>query len=152
MPHDALRIFMDDGVSVVLATVDADGIPSCCRGVAVTSRDGFETLTIYVPATTAQETIANVATTRRVAVSATKPLSHQSVQVKGITRGVRLAPASDEEFVRAKLGTFAEVLDQIGLPQRVTRSIAQWPAFAIDISIEEIFDQTPGPKAGNAVA
>jgi len=152
MPHEALRTFMDDGVSVVLATADADGIPSCCRGIAVTSRDNFDTLTIYVPATTAQETIANVATTRRVAVSATKPLSHESVQVKGITRGVRLAPASDEAFVRGKLDSFAEVLDQIGLPRRVTKSIAQWPAFAIDISIEEIFDQTPGPKAGNAIS
>jgi hypothetical protein len=152
MPHDALRPFMEDGVSVVLATADADGIPSCCRGIAVTSRDNFETLTIYVPATTAQETIANVATTRRVAVSATKPLSHESVQVKGITRGVRLAPASDEAFVRSRLDSFAEVLDQIGLPRRVTKSIAHWPAFAIDISIEEVFDQTPGPKAGNAIS
>lgn len=152
MPHDALRIFMDDGVSVVLATADADGIPSCCRAVAITSRDEFETLTIYVPAATAQETIANVATTRRVAVSATRPLSHQSVQVKGITRGVRLAPAADEAFVRAKFDSFAAVLDQIGLPRRRARSIAQWPAFAIDITIEEIFDQTPGPKAGSAIA
>ena len=138
--------------SVLVGTVDNDGVPACCRGIAVISRDGYETVTVYVPAATAQETIANVATTRRVAITCSEPVSHATIQIKGVTRGVRLAPASDEEFVRARLDQFAEVLDELGLPRKVTRRIACWPAFAIDVSIEQIFDQTPGPKAGTAIA
>ncbi|HEX2059372.1 MAG TPA: hypothetical protein VHK90_01395 [Thermoanaerobaculia bacterium] len=152
MPQEILRNYANGGVSVLVATVDADGFPTCCRGVAISTRDDFETLTIYVPAATAQETVANVATTRRVAVSCSHPLSHETIQIKGLTRGVRLAPPEDEAFVRQRLEQFAAVLDEIGLPRRVTRSMAHWPAFAIDISIEQVFNQTPGPKAGVAVA
>lgn len=152
MSSETLQHFMSGGVSVIVGTADADGIPSCCRGIAVLTRDDFATITVYVPAATAQETIANVATTRRVAVSCTHPLSHESVQIKGVSHGVRLAPPADETFVRTRLDELADVLAEVGLPRRLTNSIAHWPAFAIDISVEQVFDQTPGPKAGSAIA
>ena len=151
MSTETLEHFMTGGVSVLVGTVDADGIPSCCRGIAIATKDHFDSVTIYVPAATAGETVANVATTRRVAVTCSHPLSHETLQIKGVTRGVRLAPASDEAFVRQRLDEFAAVLDEIGLPRRVTRSVAHWPAFAIDLSVEQVFDQTPGPKAGTLI-
>ncbi|HEX8252760.1 MAG TPA: hypothetical protein VF846_06415 [Thermoanaerobaculia bacterium] len=152
MSQERLRGWTDGGTSVIVGTVDADGVPSCCRGIAIASKDNFETITVYVPAATAQETVANVATTRRVAISASRPLTHESIQIKGLTRGVRLAPPSDETYVRHRLHEFAEVLEAIGLPMRVTKSVAHWPAFAIEVSVEQVFDQTPGPKAGNEIA
>lgn len=151
MTQEILRKFVTGGVSVIVATVDADGVPTCCRGIALSSKDDFDTVTVYVPAATAQETVANVATTRRIAVGCSHPLSHETIQIKGLTRGVRLAPPADEAFVRERLDRLAAVLDEIGLPRRVGRSLAHWPAFAIDLSVEEVFDQTPGPKAGVAV-
>jgi hypothetical protein len=152
MPQDALQKFSGGGVSVIVGTVDADGVPTCCRGIAIALPDNFETVTVYVPAATGQETVANLATTRRVAISCTHPLSHESLQIKGLTRGVRLAPPSDEAFITRRLEEFGEVLAAIGLPKHVWRSVAHWPAFAIDVSIEQVFDQTPGPKAGAAIA
>jgi hypothetical protein len=87
-----------------------------------------------------------------VAVVCTEPLSHDSVQIKGVTRGVRLAPPADQAFVADRLEGFADVLQELGLPRRVTRSVAHWPAFAIAVSVEQVFEQTPGPKAGNPLA
>jgi len=147
-----LQRFVEGGISVFVGTVDADKIPTTCRAIALTTKDNFETVTVYVPAATAQETIANVATTRRVAIAATEPLSHGSIQIKGVSLGVRLAPPSDEQFVRSRLHQFADALDQFGQPRRVTHRIAHWPAFAIEVSVEQVFDQTPGPKAGAAIA
>lgn len=152
MSEDRLQGWADGGTSVLVGTVDADNIPTCCRGIAIATKDKFETITVYVPAATGQETVANVATTRRVAVSVSRPLTHETVQIKGVARGVRLAPAADEHYVRRRLEEFAEVLDAVGLPVRFTKSIAHWPAFAIDLSVEEVFDQTPGPKAGIVIA
>jgi hypothetical protein len=152
MVHETLSRFIDCGVSVIVGTVDADGIPSCCRGIAVTSKDAFETVTVYIPSATGQETIANIATTRRVAISCNHPLTHESIQIKGIARGVKLAAASEEAFVTSQLEAFSDVLDAIGLPRRITRGTAHWPAFALEVSVEQLFDQTPGPKAGAAIA
>lgn len=147
-----LQRFVEGGISVIVATVDADKIPTCCRAIALSTKNDFETVTVYVPAATGQETIANVATTRRVAISASEPLSHASVQIKGVSRGVKFAAASEEELVRTRLHQFADVLAELGLPRRITHRIAHWPAFAIEVSVEQVFDQTPGPKAGTPLA
>ncbi|HKR66982.1 MAG TPA: hypothetical protein VJZ00_24860 [Thermoanaerobaculia bacterium] len=152
MSLNRLQKCVEKGISIIIGTVDADGVPSTCRAIALNTRDNFDSVTVYVPAATSQETLANVATTRRVAVVCTAPLSHESVQIKGVTRGVRLAPATDQAFVADRLEGFADVLQEIGLPRRVTRSMAHWPAFAIDVSVEEVFEQTPGPKAGTPLA
>jgi len=61
---------------------------------------------------------------------------------------VKMAPPEDEPFVTKRLHEFADVLDLLGLPRKVTHRIAHWPAFAIDVTVEQVFDQTPGPKAG----
>ena len=147
---DRLRKLLEIGTSVIVGAVDADGVPACCRGIAL--RVNEDSVTVFVPMATSQEIVANVATNRRLAIVCSQPLSHESIQIKGVTQGVRLASAADESFVRAKLEQFADVLDTIGLPRRVTRSLAHWPAYAIEVSVEQLFDQTPGPKAGNVLA
>jgi hypothetical protein len=149
MISERLRKCVQSGLSVIVATADSEHVPSCCRAVAIRTNDDFETVTVYLPAATSHETLANIATTRRLAVACSEISSHETTQIKGVTRAVRLAPASDEAFVRERLEAFAATLDTIGLPKRVTRSLAHWPAFAVDVTVEEVFDQTPGPNAGN---
>jgi hypothetical protein len=148
MSDPRLQEWLQGGASVIVATADADGIPAACRGITLSAGKDPDTLTVYLPAATAHEALANIATTRRMAVAASHPLSHRTVQVKGVTRGVRLAPPSDEAFVRARWEQFAAVLAEIGLPRRVLLGAAHWPAFVVEMTIEEIFDQTPGPNAG----
>jgi len=148
MSNPRLQEWLQGGESIIVGTADADGVPSACRGIAIAAGKDPDTLTLYLPAATAHEALANIATTRRVAFAASHPLSHRTVQVKGVTRGVRLAPPGDEAFVRTRWGQLADVLDQIGLPRGLLHRAAHWPAFAVEMSIEQIFDQTPGPNAG----
>ncbi|MBV8516603.1 MAG: hypothetical protein JO197_04285 [Acidobacteria bacterium] len=152
MTPEQVRWCEERGLSVIVGTADAEHVPSCCRGAAVRSKDDFETLTVYVPVATGQEIVANVATTRRIAVSLSLPRDNTSIQMKGLTTGVRLAPAADEPFVKEYVYGFADILEALGLPRRLTRSMNHWPAFAIDMSVEEVYDQTPGPNAGAPLA
>jgi hypothetical protein len=152
MVPSSLRRYFDTGLSLFVGTVDADGYPAACRAYALRSNGDFSVVTVYVPVDVSQETIANVATTRRVAIGATHPIDHGSIQIKGTTRGVRLARADEAELVRERLEQFADLLDMIGLPRRITRSVAHWPSFAIDVTVDEVFDQTPGPRAGEPIA
>ena len=149
MLSERLRKVVEAGLSVVVGSADSERMPSCCRAIALTTNDDFETITVYVPVATSHETMANIATTRRVAVTCSQIPSHESTQIKGLTRAVRLAPPSDQAFLQQRLEDFAVALELIGLPRNITRSMAFWPAYAIDVSVEEVFDQTPGPKAGN---
>jgi hypothetical protein len=139
---------LENNVSIVVGSVNTAGEPVTCRGVAVVSSDGLKTLTVYVPVSTSRETIANVATTRRVTVVATHPIDHHSLQFKGRASGARLAREDEESRVRHGFAGFAELLNSIGIPPRVTNAVTLWPAFAIDVTVEELYDQTPGPRAG----
>ncbi|HYC92348.1 MAG TPA: hypothetical protein VEO54_24275 [Thermoanaerobaculia bacterium] len=152
MSNPRLQEWLQPGASIIVATADAEGVPAACRGIAIAAGKEPDTLILYLPAATAHEALANIATTRRMAVAASHPLSHRTVQVKGVTRGVKLAPAADEAFVRQRWDAFAGVLDEIGLPRRILLGVAHWPAFAVEMSIEQIFDQTPGPNAGAPLA
>jgi hypothetical protein len=151
MVLDRLRKCVRSGLSIIVATADTERVPSCCRGIAIKTNDEFETVTVYVPAATSHETMANVATTRRVAIVCAEPLSHETTQIKGVTRAVRLASQSEESFVRERRDAFAGVLASLGYPLHLATRITHWPAFAIDVSVEQVFDQTPGPNAGTAL-
>ena len=62
---------------------------------------------------------------------------------------MRLARDDEQAFVETRLLEFADVLSELGLARKFTRAITHWPAFAIDMKVENVFDQTPGPKAGS---
>jgi hypothetical protein len=149
MSEDRVRRCLEQGTTILVASVNRQGVPSCCRGVALTSNDDLATATVYVPLAASQDTIANVATTHRIAVSITHPVDHSSIQLKGTTATTRLAEDREAGFVRGRLDAMAEVLDSIGLPRRIVHSITCWPSYAIDVRVEEIYDQTPGPNAGS---
>jgi hypothetical protein len=136
------------GRSILVGTVDPAGRPACCRGVGLSLAEDRQGVTVYLPVATGAETVANLATNGRIAVVSSEPISHETLQLKGRIEAVRIAAAEEEAFVRECLERFADALDQVGLPRAVTRTLACWPAFAVDFAVEAVFDQTPGPRAG----
>lgn len=139
---------LEPGVSTIVASVDSDGNPSCCRAVGLRSENDLATVTVFVPMATSQETVANVSATRRLAIVTTHPISHCATQLKGIVERTRPAREDEQPFIEAFLGGFGGVLNDIGYPLRVTRSVVHWPAYALEMRVEEIYEQSPGPKAG----
>ncbi len=148
MADAQLQRCLEPGLSILVGTVDPSGSPACCRAIAIASHDDLQTLTVYVPVATSQEAISNIALTKRLAIAASHPIDHRSTQMKGAAIETRLARDEEADCVRQGLDAFADVLDRIGVPRRLTRAVAHWPAFAITMRVEQIFDQTPGPHAG----
>ena len=128
------------------------GVPAACRGFAVRATpDVGASATVYVPVATSRDLVANAATTKRLALSVTYPMDHTSVQLKGTVTSVRLADESEAAFVRKGLDGFADSLALIGIPRRIVTALNHWPAFALEMQVDEVYDQTPGPKAGAAL-
>ena len=142
---------LEPGLSIIVATVDAHGQPATCRGVAIDSLDALQTLTVYLPVATSHETIANIAVTKRLSVAATHPISNAATQLKGTTMEARLATEQEGVFVRGRLDAFAQMLLAFGVPPRLAHSLNHWPAFAVTIRVEQMFEQTPGPNAGKRI-
>ena len=142
---------LEAGRTVLVGTADARNNPSCCRAVALASSDELATATVYIPMAASQQVIQDLATSKRIAVSATHPLDHCSIQLKGTAIDVRLARDEEATFLKTRIEAIAEVLNIVGVPARVVRGSAYWPAFAVTLRVEEIFEQTPGPHAGSRV-
>lgn len=142
---------LEPGLSILVGAAGADGSPVCCRAIAVASDDALATLTVYVPVATSHEMLQSVAATKRLAVTANHPATNCSTQLKGTAIEARLARDEEAPFVRARLDAFADMLDALGVPRRIAHSLAHWPAFAIRMRIDQIFEQTPGPKAGTQI-
>jgi hypothetical protein len=151
LSDDALLRHLQPGRSILVGTVDPTGWPAACRGVSLVVDEDRQGFTVYVPVATGAETVANVASNGRIAVVASEPASHSTLQLKGRTRAVRVARDDEEERVRLSVERFADSLDAVGLPRGVTRTMTCWPAFAIEVAVEAVFDQTPGPRAGALV-
>jgi hypothetical protein len=146
-----LRVATDGGTSVLVGSADANAVPACCRGIAVSTDHTLARATVYVPVATSRDVIANAATTKKLAVMITRVVEHVGVQLKGTVEAIRMASDDEELFVRRRFNEFADVLDDIGLPRRIFRTVSHWPAFALDLKVEDVFDQTPGPRAGASI-
>ena len=132
------------------ATADGDGVPTCCRAVGLAAAVE-SAVTVYLPVATAAQMVANLATTRLIAVVSSFPVDHITIQLKGRSRAVRVAGEDERVRVTGWLDKFAGVVGALGLPRAVTLGLAHWPAFAVEIEVDAVFDQTPGPRAGTMV-
>jgi len=146
-----LGVATDGGTSVLVGSADANAVPACCRGIAVSTDGALARATVYVPVATSRDVIANAATTKKLSVMITRVVEHVGVQLKGTVEAIRMAGDDEAPFVRRRLNEFADVLDAIGLPRRIFRSVSHWPAFAVELKVEEVYDQTPGPRAGSCI-
>jgi hypothetical protein len=151
LSDEAVQRQLAPGTSILVGTVDPSGWPACCRGVALVVHPDREGVTVYVPVATAAETVANIASNGRVAVVSSEIVSHVTVQLKGRARAVRIAGEAEAEAVHAHFDRFIDALDSVGLPRGIGRALSRWPAFAVDLAVEAVFEQTPGPRAGQLV-
>lgn len=148
LTDERVRRHLGAGMHMAVGTVNAAGNPCVCDAVALELQPSGSAVTVYLPVATAAETVANLATNGRVAIVSTFPPDHGTVQLKGQSRAVRLAGEEQRAFVAESLDQLAGVLEQMGLPRAITLSVQHWPAFAVDVEVESVFDQTPGPRAG----
>jgi hypothetical protein len=152
MPLDSIHARVNaPGMSILVGSVDRSGHPACCRGVGLVTDDGLGSATVFVPLATSRDVVANAAASKRLAIVASHVIDHIGYQLKGRVRALRLATEAEGAVIRRHIGAFADEIIGIGMAPRLARSITQSPAFAIEIDVEELYDQTPGPKAGVSV-
>jgi hypothetical protein len=109
-------------------------------------------VTVLLPTLTGERSLANIADNGLVAVTFSRVIDNRAVQVKG-----RCAPpraATDEELALAHRyrDGFAVALDEVGMPPARSKRLVIEPAVALEVTIEHVFTQTPGPSAGQKLA
>ncbi len=146
-----LTLLLEGLVAVTVASRDAFLVPSCAHAVgAVVSGPGR--LTVYVPEATGEDVLWDLAASGAVAVVLDRPTTHRSVQVKG--RCVEIRPASESErgAVERCVEAFRQQVEGAGVAPAAARRLHGWPCRAVTLEVLDVFEQTPGPRAGLPVA
>jgi hypothetical protein len=141
--------FIHGGVAVGVATRDDDLAPEFARGWGPqVSADG-RSLRLCVAAGEGSRMRANLERNGAVAVGFSPPTIARAVQVKGVATWVGEPEAADLERVERHLRSFVAEAERIGAPAEIARRMFVGTGLvAVRFSIDEVFDQTPGPTAG----
>jgi Pyridoxamine 5'-phosphate oxidase len=141
--------FIHGGVAVGVATRDDDLRPEFARGWGPeVSADG-RSMTLCVSAPEGSRVRANLERNGAVAVGFSPPTIARAVQVKGVATVVGEPEAADLERVERHARSFVTEAERVGAPAELSRRLFVGTGLvAVEFSIDEMFDQTPGPTAG----
>jgi phosphoribosylaminoimidazole-succinocarboxamide synthase len=137
--------------SLIVGTVDAAGVPDASRawGAEVID-DGHVRLLL---STQAEVTRRNVERGGRVAFTATHFFTFESVQLKGVATRVEEATSADRiRFDRYCSGAAAAIAETDGTPVELVLRFITAGIYACTMTVEAVFDQTPGRSAGTQLA
>ena len=143
-----LAAFLQEGVGIHIATRNAALQPNGARAIAVTVEEDGAHLVVYVARVAAARILPDLETNGQAAVGFGRPVDDRACQVKGLFLGVREATDEERPRVLAQWDGFLGSLEQIGIPRAATKTWVTWPAVAIRLRANALFNQTPGPQAG----
>jgi Pyridoxamine 5'-phosphate oxidase len=141
------------GVAVGVATRDADRRPAFTRawGPEV-SADG-RMLRLCVDAPSGSVTRANLEGNGAVAVGFNPPTVARALQIKGVACSVREPEPEELERAERHFVAFSMEGERVGVSASLLRRAFAAPRdlVSVTLSIDEVFDGTPGTGAGQRV-
>ena len=144
-----LVAFVHGGVAVGVATRDAGCRPAFTRawGPEVSADRGVLRLCVDAPPGSA--TRANLEGNGAIAVGFNPPTTARGLQIKGVARSVREPSAEELERCERHFLAFCVEGARVGVSESQLRRVFVGRDFAsVTLSIDEVFDQTPGAAAG----
>jgi hypothetical protein len=145
---DELASFLQSGVSINVATRDDELQPEGAIAWAARVHDDRSHLTVFMPESSARAMLRNLKVHPLVAIVFDKATSHRACQVKGRFVSIRRTRVAEHAEVERQLDEFFVDLEMIGIPRAMTAGWKIWPCMAIEMRVTQLFEQTPGPGAG----
>jgi hypothetical protein len=145
---DELAVFLESGLSINVGTRDRELQPEAAIAWAVRVHQDREHLTLYMHKEAAESMLRNLREFPEIAVVLDLPTSHRACQVKGRFVSTRPAKASERDHVERQMARFLDDLEGIGIPRAMAAGFKVWPCVAIEMKAMQLFEQTPGPGAG----
>ncbi len=143
-----LVAFLSAGMSFIAAGRDAELRPRVSRAVGLRPGADRRTFTVFVADQAGAALLAVLAPDAPLAVTACEVATHRTVQLKGVVTAVRPARVDERAAIETQAGGYTGSLAGIGLPLPVVRRLVTWPATAVEVRLDAVFEQTPGPGAG----
>ena len=143
-----LAQFLESGLSIILATRDSELQPDGAAGCAVRVHEDGTGLTVFLNEDSAKHMLRNLKSHPEIAIDLDLPTTHRACQVKGVYVSSRRARAAERAEIDRQIASFAADLEAIGIPRAMFAELKTWPCTALEMRVTELYEQTPGPGAG----
>lgn len=145
---DEVATFIESGLSINVGTRDSELEPDGGIAWAARVHDDRAQITIYLHQDAAEPMVRNLRAHPEIAVLFERPTSHRGCQVKGRFVSTRPVKPTERAEVERQIECFVTDLEGIGIPRAMASGSEIWPCVAIQMRATELFEQTPGPGAG----
>ncbi|RXZ66343.1 pyridoxamine 5'-phosphate oxidase family protein [Pelagerythrobacter rhizovicinus] len=148
---EELAAFMASPVMIILGSCDGQSKPEIGRAMGALAHAADNRIDLMVSAWQWPRMVANVRAGARLAATFARPSDYVSYQVKG---HATVATATDDHAAAAAhyIERITATLGGLGLDRHL---VAPWlvsrDLVVLCLSVEEIFIQTPGTKAGQRI-
>ena len=155
IPAKVIR-FLEDRASLGFAgTRDGNLVPSGHRVPGWHVDQSGRTLTVFMPDASATRLLEALRDNGRIALTFEEVGTHETYQVKGRYLSHRPVQPAEIAIAGAMRERFARGLRSLNNDEQVAALLAASiprPSLAVDVGVEEVFVQTPGPGAGARIA
>ncbi|MBT9613201.1 MAG: pyridoxamine 5'-phosphate oxidase family protein [Burkholderiales bacterium] len=147
---EANAAFLPHRTSMNVAARDAQNRPAVARGLGCRVSADRRKLTVYLSTTHSAQVLQCLRENGAIAVAVTRPKTHETLQLKGMVLDIAPLTADDRAAMIAYQDSFVDELAQIGYRTEFTRTLLAGSEHCVAVVFEptEMFNQTPGPKAG----
>ncbi len=153
MFDDETLAFLHSGCALIVGTVDDDGVPHAGRAWGLEVRDPGPPGRLRLLLDSEDlVTVAHTAAGGAIAITATSVRTFRSLQMKGHATGVE--PACEADLARAARycdAFFTDIEEADRTPRGIVESMRPLGYVACTAEVGEVFDQTPGPRAGASI-
>lgn len=141
--------FIQGGVAAVVATRSERLVPAISRGWGLDVAAETSVLDLCVTAPVGSPTRANLERHAAIAIAVSPPTIATALQVKGTITRVAAPDAEALERAERHLAAFTAEAIRVGVPvDHPRRLFMSSELVSVTVSVEQAFDQTPGPGAG----
>ncbi|MBK8725896.1 MAG: pyridoxamine 5'-phosphate oxidase family protein [Holophagaceae bacterium] len=151
--QDSLVAFLHGGLALYVASRGRDNLPGMSRALACHFTPDQRRLTVVLARSQSAQVLADIRANGAIALVASEPSTHRSLQVKGTDAVVQEGTALGEvPRVNAHREGFVAETVPLGYPERLIRALldcADEDLAAVTFTPTEGFVQTPGLSAGD---
>jgi hypothetical protein len=151
MIPQSIVTLLETGVSVMVGTRNSSLMPECTRAWGIRVGTKRDSVTIFLSKAFAGHTLENLRDNGQIAVTCTRPTDHVTCQLKGQVKSMKSVISADREVSRRWHREFIAELKAIGVPPALGEAWIAEPTVAVEITVSDVFDQTPGPGAGKKI-
>lgn len=153
---DAARAdFITHHVSILVGSCNARCEPAVVRAFGCRVAPDRRSVTVFLAVPHSTAVLADLRAGGGIAVVFSRPTTHETVQLKGMTARIEPLAEGDRELMRVYGRSFAEEIGTIGFEDPFRQAIMagiEGEVVAVTFVPSAAFEQTPGPAAGQPLA